>query len=258
MIESQTLIANLYNQIRDGDEQRPMERWHASSIAQCPRAQYFGRLGIQRTRQPGAGMVLRWKAGHLIEEVIRPYLKHDFPDLQSSIRFESAVLDLTGELDNYSQSEKAIIEIKSVSGHAVKYRRVGDDRHHLRDEKQYLHHEYQQACYVKLLRETNHPVEQIVYLYITLDGLLVPYVTPINKEALDFVSIRLERLNEFWLNQQVPPCQCQDETSALYKPVMQYCDYSQEGKDCCDLSLLDANKLDANKLESLNVSQNSV
>ena len=52
---SDQLAAALYKSIRDANEDRVFEQWHASSIAECPRAHYFKRLGIKSLNNPGAG-----------------------------------------------------------------------------------------------------------------------------------------------------------------------------------------------------------
>lgn len=257
MIDTTSLTTKLYQSLSDDEAPRKMEYWHASSIAQCLRAQFYARAGIPRLSKPTGAKVLRWQAGHLIEEVIRPHLKKQLPNLVSNVRFTNAELDLTGEIDNYDPDSKSLIEIKSVSSHAVKYRKVSDTRPHLRDERQYLNHEYQQAAYVELMKyrpdtfitirepwydhtikENTLPmteewsVEQIIYLYITLDGLLVLYSTLVNEEVLSNVTKRLELLQASWKAQTPPPCLCVQEDHPLYKSTMQYCDY-KNGNECC-------------------------
>lgn len=231
-------LANaLYKSIRDANEDRVFEQWHASSIAECPRAHYFKRLGIKSLSNPGAGKMLRWQAGHIIEGVIRPHLEKVFEDLESNVRLESELLDLTGEYDNYSEDAETIIEIKSVNERAFAYRKVADTRYHLRDQKPYLNHELQNHCYVKLLREKGKPVSFITYVYITLDGRIATYKTPVNLELEANVTRRLELLNTAWKAQQPPECICSKEDHPLYKSTMQFCDY--KGKDgCCSLSLI--------------------
>lgn len=231
VIDPLALTSKLYATIQEAEIPRVMHQWHASSLAQCPRAQFLARQGVPRLVQPGAGKILRWQAGHLIEQVIRPYLAQEFPDLLSNVRMTNKELDLTGEFDNYSPSAKALIEIKSVSSHAVKYKKVADTRHHLRDEQQYLHHEYQQHAYVALMGDTQ-PVEQIVYLYITLDGLIVSYVTPVKPVLVEAVRKRLELLQGHWAKQMLPPCFCDQQEHPLYRGQMQYCDY-KEPTGCC-------------------------
>lgn len=235
MINISDLTTSLYQSISDENKPREMKYWHASSLAMCPRTQFYMRAGIPPLQKPGAGKVLRWKAGHLIEEVIRPHLKKQFPNLISNVRFTNEDLDLTGEIDNYDPDSKSLIEIKSVSSHAVKYRKVADTRAHLRDEHQYLNHEYQQAAYVELTKP-QYEVEQIVYLYITLDGLLVPYSTPVNEQIIMKVKKRLEILREAWELQTPPQCICLQEDHPLYKSTMQWCEFKEEN-GCCSIEL---------------------
>lgn len=252
MISPTQLTSQLYQSITADNQPRVMSHWHASSIAQCPRAQFYARKGIAPLTTPTGAKLLRWRAGHLIEEVIRPHLKKLYPDLLSNVRMTNHALDLTGEFDNYSPSARTIFEIKSVSSHAVKYQRVLDTRKHLKDSQQYLHHEFQQAAYVALMRRedtdkqsdelnTIKPhladVEHIVYLYITLDGLLVPYATPVNDTLVSKVEKRLELLRKNWTNQTLPECVCAEEDHPLYKGVLQYCDYKSPGVACCSPEL---------------------
>lgn len=258
MVNLNELTSNLYSSLQSENSPRSMENWHASSIAQCPRAQFYARAAIHPLTKPTGAKILRWQAGHIIEGVIRPHLKQQFPDLISNVRFTNEELDLTGEIDNYSPEHKALIEIKSVSSHAVKYRKVADTRAHLRDERPYLGHEYQQAAYVILMRtqgtildieaitrNKQHipvtlEVEQVVFLYITLDGLLVPYSMPVNEEIVSNVLKRLELLRVSWKAQEPPPCLC-NENHPLWKSSTQFCDF-RDGDKCCDLSIWEDQK----------------
>lgn len=221
------LSVKLYTKISEDNKPRKIKMWHASSIAKCPRALYLERLGVKPLNNPTGAKVLRWNTGHKIEESIRPYLKELYPNLISNIRLESKKLDLTGEFDNYDPDSKQIIEIKSVHPYAVQ-------RGELRDKKQYIHHEWQQAAYV-LLMGKEMPVEQITYLYITLGGLLVPYTTPVKPEIVKRVSDKLKYLNECLEGSKMPLCMC-SEGQEMWKEVNQYCDYQEEDR-CCDPSL---------------------
>lgn len=235
---SDQLATALYNSIREANETRTFKMWHASSIAECPRAHYFKRLGVvaPTANDPGAGKMLRWQAGHIIEEVIRPHLEHVYPDLDSNTRLESELLALTGEYDNYTEDKETIIEVKSVHDFAFAYKRKDDTRFHLRDGKPYLNHELQNHCYVKLLREKGKPVSFITYVYITLDGRIATYNTPVNPDLEANVTKRLEVLNTAWDVQVPPECICR-ESHPLWNSTMRYCDY--RGKDeCCSLELL--------------------
>lgn len=229
---SDVLASKLYDNVRADNQERVFERFHASSIADCPKCHYMKRLGIPAITSAGGGLILRWKAGHIIEAVIRPYLENIFPDLQSNVRLESDTMDLTGEYDNYSEAEKTIFEVKSVHVNAFRYRKVGEDRYHIRDDKPYLAHELQNHCYVKLLREIGKPVEFITYIYIALDGRIATYKTSVSQQLLDEVDKRLHILNTAWATKTPPQCLCGDENHPLYKGAMQYCQY-KEGDKCC-------------------------
>lgn len=232
------LASALYEGIRNDDEPRVFEHWHYSSLAECPRAQYFKRLNVPRQSYVGAGKMLRWKAGHLIEETIRPYLQAIYPDLESNVRMTDEDDDATGEFDNYSEKEATLIEIKSVNGRAFKYRRVGEKRTHLRDEKPYDHHLLQNHGYVRMLRKRDKPVEFIHFVYISLDGLIATYKEPVSPTILTEVDRRLNLLNTAWAKREAPDCLCGEESHPFYKSTMQYCDFKQAG-ECCSLSLLD-------------------
>ncbi len=76
-------------------------------------------------------------------------------------------------------------------------------------------------------------VERIIYLYITLDGLLVPYSASVNEEILNNVQKRLDLLNKAWEAQEPPECLCL-ESHPLWKSVMQFCNYRNGPGPCCD------------------------
>lgn len=271
------LASKLYDSISASDEPRVIESWHASSIAQCPKAQYMQRLGIGAYARPTGAKVLRWKAGHIIEQVIRPHLQGIYPLLISNIRVSNKKYDLTGEFDNYYPTSKSLIEIKSVGPRAVRYKRVGEDSYNLRDDKPYLGHELQQHVYELLMKtpgsiieiqdadpylEGRDPseipwlkpvtaswalkngvwratiikpieVESITYLYITLEGLLVPYMTPVKPELTREVLNRLDVLNTAWAAQTPPECVCV-KSHMLWGSVTQFCDYRSEN-GCCEM-----------------------
>ncbi len=231
------LAAQLYGSISEKNEVRVFKEWHASSIAECPRAHYFKRQGIKALETAGAGKMLRWQAGHIMEEVIRPHLEQVYPDLISNERILSKKLSLTGEYDNYSEKSEEIIEVKSVHDFAFGYRRKGEKRFHLRDSKPYLNHELQNHCYVNLLREKGKPVSSITYVYITLDGRIATYKTAVQSSILDNVNRRLKILNDAWATQTAPPCICDQKDHPLFKSTMQYCDYKGSA-ECCSLALL--------------------
>lgn len=229
-----TLAANLYTAIRDANEPRVMEMWHSSSMADCPRAHYMKRLGLAPVSEAGAGKMLRWQAGHLMEASIRPYLESLYGDLESNVRLDNKELDLTGEYDNYSEKAKTIFEIKSVHDFAFAYKKKGDSRFHLKDAKPYLNHELQNHCYVKLLRAEGRPVDYITYVYITLDGRIATYQTEVNPSILAEVDRRLEILNKAWATKTPPECICHQTDHPLYNCAMRWCQYS-DGDKCCQI-----------------------
>lgn len=222
------LSVKLYQSISDGNERRVFKHWHASSMADCPRAHYFKRLGIEPLTTPGAGKMLRWQAGHLIEEVIRPHLLKMYPDLSSNQRLTSKKLDLTGEYDNYSAKEKTIFEVKSVHVFAPnKIEQSGTP---------YLSHEYQNHSYKLLMEEVGQEVEKIVYVYIALDGRIITLTTQIQQDILDNLKKRLDLLKKA-LQGVMPPCFCKED-HPLWKSTMQYCDY-QSKDGCCNPKLVE-------------------
>lgn len=226
----------LYASIKNANEVREMDSWHASSIAECPRALIFKRLKIPALHQPGAGKMLRWKAGHIMEEVIRPHILNVYPDTVSNVRLENKELNLTGEYDNYSKEAKTIIEVKSVHDMAFKYRRKDDGRYNLRDSRPYLNHELQNHAYAILIEsETGETPEFIEYVYITLDGRIATYKTAINQELTNEVKRRLDLLNKAWQTNLLPECVCK-ESHPLWKSTLQYCDYRAD--ECCSSNLI--------------------
>lgn len=173
----------------------------------------------------------------MIEAEIRPHLLALYPHLTSNQRLYSKQLDLTGEYDNYDPDSKRLIEVKSVGPRAVKYKRVGETRYHLRDEAPYLAHEWQQHSYVLLLNEIGIEVESITYLYISLEGLLVPYTGKVKPDMLKAVTERLRALNVAWTTKTPPDCIC-DKEHEMWGSSLQFCDFRTK-ENCCDLKLIE-------------------
>lgn len=222
------LIPALYKSIEEENEVRDFKNWHCSSIAECPRSHYYKRMKVPALRTAGAGKMLRWEAGHIIEEVIRPHLLKLYPDLTSNVRMTSKKLDLTGEYDNYSPKEKTIFEIKSV--HVFAISKIE------KSMEPYLNHEYQNHGYKLLMEEEGLEVDKVTYIYIALDGRMVAVSRPIQPKILDGVKKRLEVLRK-GLDGQLPPCFCKED-HPLWKSTMQYCDYKNEATgECCSPEL---------------------
>ena len=230
---SDDISIKLYQAISDANEPRVFDMWHASNIADCPRAHYMKRLGVKPVSIPSAAKMLRWQAGHLIEEVIRPHLLTLYPNLETNQRIWSKEWDLTGEYDCYDVTSKTLIEIKSVGPRAVKYRKKEDTRYHLRDEQPYPAHVLQNHAYTLLLKEEP---KQITFIYITLEGLIVPYTVPVSEDNLNHVKDRLNLLNASWSVKEPPDCIC-TEANPMYRSLLQFCDYKQED-NCCDINLM--------------------
>jgi len=259
------LSIKIYQAIADNREPRRVERWHASSIAKCPRALYFERKGVEPLPEnlPGGGKILRWGAGHALEGALRPHLTSVYKDLQANVLLRNETLCLGGEYDAYSPSEKELISVKSVHDYAMITRqgrtglkeRVGtnDFGKAIWDFKSepYLHHQWQEHAYILMAnhpdtfvydRETkqksehNLEVEKITYIYITLSGLIDTYTTPVNPEILERVEGKVNYLNECWENEELPVCLCH-EGYEMFKMTDQYCDY-RSATGCCDESLI--------------------
>lgn len=253
----------LYKAVSDSNETRLMESWHASSIAECPRAQYLKRyLGpklaetvdeISETKPSGA-KILRWEAGHAFEAAIREHLPAIFPEgehITSNERMWSMGHDLTGEYDNYAHESKTLVEIKTVHDYAFIERngkvtlkeRIPDEydeegnlikqkAKYRAMEGPYLHHAMQNHAYAILLKANkNIDVERIKYVYISLSGRMVTYDTPVDPKLLQKVEHRLELLNNAWEAQEAPECLC-NEQHPLWGPVMQWCDFRTD-TGCC-------------------------
>lgn len=239
----------LYDAIAADNEQRDFKHWHASSIAECPRAHYMKRLGIPRKQVPTGAKILRWQAGHNIEEAIRPYVEQVYGKTESNVRLTSIELDLTGEYDNLTIKDSRLIEIKSVHDLAFVDKDgvtgLKEDTGEVgpRGGKQwrvkaspYLHHELQQHCYVLLLQEEGTEVTNIDYVYISLSGRVVVYSTKVQPELLEACQRRLKQLREAWETKTPPPCICKDYDNPLYDGVLKWCDYRDDTKGtCCEL-----------------------
>lgn len=243
---------DLYNSVSDANEERVFENWHASSIGMCPRAHYYKRLAIKPLSVPSGAKILRWSAGHNIEQAIRPHIEKLYEGIGSNERMTSEKLHLTGEFDNYTPIEKTLVEIKSVSDFAFYEKNGqtglkqqigvwpnGNKRWAIKDSP-YLHHEWQQHCYVLLLLELKKEIENIDYVYISLNGRIVGYKTQVQQAILADVTRRIDLLNQAWETQTPPDCLCSDKLHPLYAGCMQYCDYN-DGDECCSLKLIEEN-----------------
>ncbi len=233
----------LYQVIADKNEERVFKHWHASSLSECPRAHYFKRRGVLSVNKPGAGKVLRWQAGHALEEAVRPHVEACWPNVESNVRVTDKKLDLTGEYDN--RSEDTIIEVKSVSVYAFKeskgvvglkeqlgFHDNGNRKWGIREEP-YLHHRIQNHAYALML----DGIEQIEYIYISLDGRIATYKEKVSSSITDLIHRRLVLLNDHWSSGTPPACICHEKDHPLYAPVMQWCDYKTK-TGCCSLDLI--------------------
>jgi CRISPR/Cas system-associated exonuclease Cas4 (RecB family) len=252
----------MYEAIRDSNQKRVFEHWHASSIAECPRTQYFKRLGVPSLREVSGAKVIRWQAGHHLETAIRPIIEAVYGATGSNERMTSEGLDLTGEFDNIVLKDNRLVEIKSVHDFAFIERdgvlslkeQVGTRKTRTGKEfkvyepknSPYLNHELQNHAYVLLLRELGKEVTHIDYVYISLSGRLVVYTTEVDERKLKNVKTRLEVLNNAWKTQTPPECICTPE-HPLWDSTMQWCDYQERDDNgnvvsCCNLNLLEGMK----------------
>jgi hypothetical protein len=191
---------------------------------------------------PSAAKVLRWKAGHLMEEAIREHIDGLFDsEVLTNQRLFSEELDLTGEYDNYVPEKKTLVEIKTVHDYAFIER---EGQPYLKQDtgektasgrvrwepklSPYLHHEIQNHAYALLIGD----VEHVVYVYISLSGRILVYNTDIQPELTQNVLNRLSVLNEAWGTETLPGCICTPE-HPLWDSVMQYCPYRVEEGLCC-------------------------
>jgi CRISPR/Cas system-associated exonuclease Cas4 (RecB family) len=240
----------IYDAVSADNKERVFKYWHASSIAECPRAHYLKRLGQKRLQEPTGAKILRWEAGHCIEEAIRPYIDKIYGKTESNVRLTSKELDLTGEYDNLTIKDHRLIEIKSVHDLAFVDK---DGATGLKEDtgqtgprggkvwrvksSPYLHHELQQHAYVLLLAEQGITVTNIDYVYISLSGRVVVYSTKVDPELLEAVKRRLGVLNEAWRTKTPPPCICKDYDNPLYDGVLKWCDFKNETNGtCCELN----------------------
>lgn len=250
MIDSELAI-KLYQSIGAGNEERVYEHWHASSISICPRAHYFHRLGVAGLNKPTGAKVIRWGAGHKLEEQLRPHIDTVWGGTTSNTRLTSSEWNLTGEYDNLSKDGSRLIEVKSVSDWAfykgplskqsVLKKASGNKNKWNRDEYEpmlepYIHHVLQNHAYALLLSEEGKDVKHIDFVYASLSGLICVYRTEVDPRYILWVKTRLALLNEAWKDQIPPICLC-DPESPLWGPVFQWCDFRQ-GDECCSVKLI--------------------
>lgn len=241
----------LYDAISAANEERIFEHWHASSISECPRSHYLKRLGQKPINVPNAAKLLRFQAGHIMEEFIRPFIQKVYGETESNVRATSEGLDMTGEWDNLTVKDHRLVEIKSIHDNAFIDK---DGQTGLKEEtgelgprggkgwrikpNPYLNHQLQQHCYVLLLKEREIEVTNIDYIYISLSGRLAAYSTKTDPQLIEAVKRRLAVLNEAWRTKTPPPCICKDYDNPLYSEVLQYCNYKNESTgECCELKV---------------------
>lgn len=244
------LSVDIYKSVADSNEQRVYERWHASSIADCPRAHYYKRLGVKPLSTPTGGKVIRWGAGHMLEEMLRPHIAKVWGGTTSNVRNTSDKLDLTGEYDNLVLGGDTLVEVKSVSDWAFYKGPITSDIVLKQDsgeknkwgrpayvpkEEPYVHHVLQNHAYVLLLAEEGTKVKNIDFVYVSLSGLVCVYHTEVREKYLKWVKDRLTLLNKAWEGKEPPECAC-DPEAPLWGPIYQWCDYRQ-GNKCCSLDL---------------------
>lgn len=243
MIDNESSI-KLYQSIGSANEERTYHHWHASSIATCPRTHYFERLGVPHLRKPTAAKVIRWGAGHKLEEELRTHISSVWGETISNVRLTSDKWDLTGEYDNLTLDGTRLVEVKSVHDRAFGYGKEAT----LKDNQPYLHHVLQNHAYVLLLAEEGTVVTHIDFVYVSLSGRLCVYKTEVNSKYLEWVKARLTMLNEAWRDKIPPICICTQDESPLFGGVYQWCDYrSDEAQkpptkiadpNCCSIDLI--------------------
>lgn len=240
----------IYQSIAEENKDREYKHWHASSISDCPRAHYLKRLGVKPLKQASGAKVIRWGAGHKLEEQLRPHVDKVWDGTTSNVRLTSKKLDTTGEYDNLTKDGSTLIEVKSVSDWAF-YRGPLSSKSILKKDsgsknkwgkpiyepmyRPYIHHEYQNHVYALLLAEEHIDVKKIDYVYASLSGLLCVYSTEVDPKKLEWVKRRLDRLNKAWKEKRLPPCICKPD-SELWGPVYNWCDYRTED-GCCSEDL---------------------
>lgn len=267
------MAIKLYQTVSNNNEEREYEHWHSSSIYECPRAQYFKRLGMKPLDKPSGAKVLRWTAGHLLEAALRKPISEVWGETNSNHRITNDELDLTGEYDNLTLKDndsgfRTIIEVKSVSDYAFITKGGQTALKQATDEVNkygkpvyeakltpYLHHELQNHAYVLLLKkEENITVSSIDYVYCSLSGLLCVYHTEVDQNKLKWVIERNKLLNDAWRKQEPPACTCNSEPY-LYDLTHKWCDF-KSGDNCCNLELLDNFKNKEIEHESINTTNN--
>lgn len=240
-------VVALYQSIAKSNKPRVYEHWHASSTYECPRAQYLKRKGLEGAEKPSGAKIIRWGAGHKLEEELRQHVDSVWGGTTSNERLTSDKLDLTGEYDNLTKSPPfTLIEVKSVSDWAFHNKSepkrlkqsTGVKNKWGRDEFEprntpYLHHEYQNHAYALLLAEAHIDVTGIDYLYSSLSGLMCVYHTEVDPEKLDWVKRRVAGLNKYWQSQELPPCYCLRTDDPLYDLSYRWCEFKTEG-GCCE------------------------
>ena len=239
----------IYDSVVQANDERVFHNWHVSSLAMCPKAHYMKRLGVKTYNQPTGAKILRWGAGHCIEDVIREHISKVYGETESNIRITSDKYDLTGEYDNLTIKDHRLVEVKSVHDLAfiekdgmtgLKYDTGGKGPRGgvvwaIRDEP-HLHYALQQHGYVLLLKERGITVANIDYIFISLSGRVVAYSTKVDAEKIKWLEDRIELLNKAWKTKTPPPCTCKEFDSELYKSVYQYCDYKDEtNATCCEI-----------------------
>lgn len=198
-----------------------------------------------------------------MEEAMREHVANVYgggEKVTSNQRFTSDKLQMTGEFDNLAVLDNRLIEMKTVHDmafierdgvlglkkeHGTKMWGKKEIKNYVLSQDPYLHHEIQNHGYVLLLAEQGIEVKEIDYVYVSLSGRMVTYATIVNEGLLQRVLKRVDLLNKAWAAQTPPDCIC-ESSHPLWGPVLQWCDYRNDGGECCDVSLIKLAKKEKN------------
>ena len=184
-------------------EDRKVTSWQASKIGGCLSGVYLERLGVPRLEQIDARLRRVFQCGNLFEEyVVTQIEKANIAKVETQLRVEDAVLDVTGYADiklEYLDGSIEIAEVKSQNSRAFWYM-IGDPKKGRAPQGAYEHHKMQVLIYMHILG-----IERGRLVYVSKDDLCIQeYEVTIQDEVLQKALANIATLNNAWKTGVMP------------------------------------------------------
>lgn len=163
--------------------------WHASSLGNCLRGQYYQRLGVEPDKEIDERTLRVFQCGNMFEDWVVDLVKGKFDSVETQVRVEDKNLDVSGYADIVigHNGGKKVYEIKSKHSKAFWWMQKSGNP--------MRQHEYQVWLYLKLLG-----ISEGAIVYLSKDDLaILEYPVSVNDKELEGeVMERINLLNKAW------------------------------------------------------------